>query len=245
MTPQGHGKPIVVVVGAHPFPHGNASANRMLGLAQTLGAAGLSAMIINDDPRLTTTEDWQSGIVAGVPYRNLGFPAGGRLGRWRRRRKFGARVANEIRAVASLREVEFLCVPSFFCTPRILYALRRRAPSASVIVDVVERHDPSQFPHGRLEPYFVRHRLTSWYAKRAADRVVVISRALASGPFRSRRPFVLPPTVELGHCDESGRVTRPSGRVTVAYVGSPGSKDDLGVLVRALTRQTGASLRSS
>lgn len=228
------GGPVAIIVGAHPYPHGNASANRMLGLARTFAEAGMSALVVNDDPRLTAVGERRPGTANGVPYMNLGAPTGSRRQRWARRRSFGARLAAVIAATVDVDDVQVVCVPSYFYTPRTRRFLRRAAPAATLIVDVVERHDAGQFPRGRLEPYFIRHRLTSWYAERTADRVIVISRALAAGPFRSRSPFVLPPTVEVADFRDAAEATRPEGPTTVTYVGSPGSKDDLSALVAAV-----------
>lgn len=234
------GGPVAIIVGAHPYPHGNASANRMLGLARTFAEAGMSALVVNDDPRLTEIGERQSAVANGVPYVNLGAPTATRWQRLARRRSFGARLAATISASVTPADVRVVCVPSYFYTPRARRALRRVAPGASIVVDVVERHDATQFPRGWLEPYFVRHRLTSWYAERSADRVIVISRALADGPFRSRDPFVLPPTVEVADFRSAAEIVRPKGPTTVTYVGSPGTKDDLAGLVQAVTSLSSA-----
>ncbi len=234
MEPGPSGDCVAIIVGAHPFPHGNASANRMLGLAKVLEAAGFSAAVVNDDPRPGTGRPPPKGVVDNIPYWNLEAPTTGRWRRWRRRRTFGARIAEAVAEAVGRNEVQVVCVPSFFYTPRTRRALRKVAPTATMVVDVVERHDPSQFPRRRVEPYFVRHRFTSWYARRAADQVIVISSALADGPFRSRRPFVLPPTVQTDDFRVPAHSTRPLGPTTVTYVGTPGSKDDLASVVHAV-----------
>ena len=228
------GRPIAVILGAHPFPHGNASANRMLTMAQTWNAAGWRCLVINDHPEHQVEGD-QAALetTRGVEYVNLGLPGATRRGRARRRRTLGRRAGRAVRQVLGAVQVEYVVVPSIFVNPSTRRSIAREFPRALLVADVVERHDASQFGRGRLEPYFVRHRFTSWYVGRAADRVIVISRALADGPFRRRPTLVLPPCVDTA---EVRPLTKPARRddVQVRYFGSPGSKDDLAVVLRAV-----------
>jgi len=234
MTPEGHGKPIAVVVGAHPFPHGNASANRMLGLALALKATGRDAVVLNDDPRLEVHGEPVTDSVSGVKYTNLGGKTDTRLHRWSRRRTFGQRIAQLLASGVDVGRVDSIVIPSFFYTWRTRRALAHCVPNATLIVDVVERHDPSQFRLRWFAPYFIRHRLTSWYATLGQARIIVISTSLARGPFRRHRPHVVPPIVDPDEFTAVAQEPRPlEGPVTITYFGSPGAKDDLSGIVAA------------
>lgn len=229
---------VAAVIGAHPFPYGNASANRMLMLAEVFAAAGFHPFVLNDDPRLEAANVNEQGMAGEVPFVNLGCPGATRRRRLRRRRSLPVRLTETLLATVPREAVEIVLVPSIFYTPALARRLRGTFPHALTIVDVVERHDPQQFRARWLTPYFVRHRFTSWFARFRADLIIVISSALASGPFRGRRPFVLPPTVDLSAFSYASEQERPSQPVTITYFGSPGSKDDLSSVVDGICRLT-------
>lgn len=230
---RGSHESVAVILGTHPFPHGNSSANRMLSLAQTFAAAGFSAMVVNDDPRLTsghTSPAWDE--TRGVRYANLGHSHGSKWSRMRRRRSFPERAVGALDRVAA--QVRVVVIPSGIWAPHLRSALRAAVPDAQLVVDVVERHDATQFQRGRLDTYFLRHRLTSWYALRTAGRIISISSALANGPLSSRSALVLPPAVDAGEFAEAASRERPHDLVRITYFGSPGAKDDLAAALRAI-----------
>jgi len=223
--------PVVVILCSHPFPHGNASANRVLTLAQTFVAAGHSVQIVNDFDEMAS-EGTRTGAAAGIPFVSLEYPGGGRLERSARRRSFGERAFTSLDDAG---RIALVVVPSILFTPRLVRLVRRVAPQAQLVVDIVERFDKSQFQWRSLDPYFVRHRVTSAFAIREADHVIVVSSALAMGPCAGRQTLILPPAVDCDAIAPPGAGWhREANHVEVLYTGSPGSKDDLGTVVEAL-----------
>ena len=184
-------EPVVLIVGAHPFPYGNASANRMLTMAQTWQTAGRRVLIINDHPHnLASPRNGPPSFesIRGVEYINLSFRSGSRWQRAQRRRTLGARASRVVGELAMSCDIEFILVPSVFLTPHLHRSLAKQFPRASFVADVVERHDARQFRRRFMDRYFLLHRFTSWYAGRFADKLIVISSA-------SPWPFQQPVTV--------------------------------------------------
>lgn len=179
--------PTTLVLGNHPFPHGNASANRMLGLARVFTEAGEAAVVISDDHRLTETSVSEVREVSGIPYMVLGAPAGDRAARRRRRASFPERALRAAWGNLDTSRVDRIVVPSMMFTPATKSALRFYMPGTTLIADIVERHDPTQFRTRWAHPYFLRNRFTNWYCAQAADGVIVISSALGEQVSRRRR----------------------------------------------------------
>lgn len=225
-------EPIALILGAQPFPYGNASANRMLTMAMTWRAAGWRPIVINDHPQLVENEEPR--VVRGIEYVNIGDSGQTRLQRFSRRRAFPARALSALALLNRARPPEYVVVPAMLFTPRLRRMGRRMAPNSQFVVDVVERHDARQFSTRVLHPYYLRHRLTWWYTRRRADHVIVISTALAEVALGHRQPLVLPACVDVEEFRDVFDQVRPTNLVRVAYFGSPGAKDDLATLVKAL-----------
>lgn len=180
--------PTTLVIGNHPFPHGNASANRMLGLAATFREAGEPAVVIADHPDLTEESTSELREASGVPYFVLGAPAATRAERRQRRATFPRRAMDAAWGGLDTSQVERIVMPSMMFTPATVSYLRFLMPGTALISDIVERHDPSQFRTRSAHPYFLRNRFTNWYSAKAADGAIVISTALAEEVSSRRRP---------------------------------------------------------
>ncbi|MEV4718820.1 glycosyltransferase [Micromonospora noduli] len=103
-------------------------------------------------------------------------------------------------------------------------------------VDVLERHDPAQFRHGRLTPYFIRHRWHSFLAGRLADQVIAISTTLQRRFARlNRATLVVPPQVD---CADYGQPAPSSlrGGLRLLYAGTAGAKDHLAAVLEGIRR---------
>lgn len=224
------------VVGAFPFPHGDASAQRLLTLAQAADAGGHRALIVNEG-MTKAPEGYVPGEVAtvdGVDYVCLPGPTGGRARRLLHRVTRPIRIGRILSKHRPVTGRPLVSVASGLCSLGLILTLRL-GYGVSVVADVVERHDASQFPKGRLDPYFVRHRWTSMLVRRLADGVIVISSRLAAVFEGSARPLlVVPPLVDL---DAYAPPAEPLGRrLDLVYVGNPRGKDQLGVLFDACAR---------
>ncbi len=236
-----------LLVGAFSFPHGDAAANRLLSLAKTLRAAGHRPLVVNDGPSPDeSTAPGRLTSCGGVDYICLPQADGGRLVRATRRSTRPLRIAAAVRGAGVRRgRLRWVCVPSGLYTIAMHAALRRLL-GGRMLVDVVERHDVSQFARGWRDPYLLRHRYTSWLAARLPDKLLVISDELQDRFGGGVDTLVLPPAVDV---DEyvPHLPREPQGSLRLLYAGSPGRKDLLAEILQALDRlpageQPGAAL---
>ncbi|MET7705777.1 glycosyltransferase [Micromonospora sp. NPDC005413] len=228
--------PQVVMVAAYRFPHGDAMSNRLLQLARSATPPGTSTLIVNDWPG----NERQPESVALPPELRLitlfAAGGGGRFRRWMHRQSRPVRVLMALReAGVPIGDLTGFCLPLglWNLTTWIVLRLTLRCP---LTVDVLERHEPGQFRHGRLTPYFIRHRWHSFLAGRLADRIIAISTTLQRRFARPNRPIlVIPPQVD---CADYRQPAPPSlkGSLRLLYAGTAGSKDHLAAVLEGIRR---------
>lgn len=226
----------VILLGAFRYPEGDASANRVLSLAKTLAATGRTPLVVNDSPGNPAHAPTPGVIAAhdGIDYVCLRQPRGGRVARLLARTTRPLRVLSIVRSGGqSLSSVAWATVASGLYTPGLHLCLHRLGGMRTV-ADVVERPDPSQFAAGRRDPYFLRHRWTSWASGRLADRVIVVSSTLQAHFSRRKGTLVMPPAVDATEYRPHREHASFDDRLHLLYVGSPGRKDLLGVLLEAV-----------
>jgi len=223
----------VIVVGAFQYPAGDASANRMLSLAQLASDGKRKALVVNDRPALRSDINEGIGSYGGIDYICVGARDGGRLLRLVNRWTRAARLRDVVRAAtANSKQRVVITLPSGLFNVGA-YLMLNRGLACIVVVDVVERHDPEQFGHGRLDPAFLRHRWTSWLASRLADGCIVISTELQRRFASECATIRIPAVVNLNEFPNPS----PSdghGPLTLLYSGNPATKDQLGSLIDAV-----------
>lgn len=233
---QGSGRYDLFVIGAFKYPQGDASSQRLLTLAQACAAAGKQPVVINDGDS-NAPASYRPGTIAslrGVDYICLPSAEGGRVRRFVHRSSRPIRLARTMQRVRAPGVTTSAVIASGLCTPGVLVVLRFVLRSI-VMADVVERHDAAQFPQGRRAPYFLRHRLTSWLSRVAADRVIVISSKLARQyATMEPPPVVVPALVDLSEYEIAA--DRAGSDLTLLYLGNPNGKDQLGVVLDALAQ---------
>ena len=225
-----------IVLGAFRYPAGDASANRMLTLAQLAVAAGRRPLVLNDHPALATDPNDGVGTYAGIDYLCVGEGNRGRLYRLMSRLSRAHRLRRivEVACATATQRVVMTVPPGLFNVG--LHLEHQRALGITVVSDIVERHDPDQFPRGRLDPVFLRHRWTSWLAARLSDGCIVISTELERQLDTRRTVLRLP---ALGDPTEFAPPTpRGTSRpLTLLYAGNPLNKDQLGTLIDVLLEE--------
>ena len=222
------------VVGAFRFPHGDASAQRLLTLAQAAAAGGYCPLVINDLPGNAGIYGGLGSVatVDGVDFICLPAPGGGRVRRLIHRVSRPVRIGRVISLHQAPSRRPIVTLASGLCSFLLLMSLRL-VLRARVVADIVERHDAEQFPRGKFEPYFIRHRWTSTMCKHFANRVLVISSELAAVNANVHpAPLILPPMVDLADY----LPPRPASSTTLnlLYVGTPRGKDQLGLIFDAI-----------
>lgn len=232
------------VIGAFKYPRGDASSQRLLTLAQASAAAGRVPLVINDGDSNASVH-YLPGTVStagGVDYVCFPSARGGRARRLLHRAARPIRLALAFRRFGSPERARWVVLASGLCTPGLLLVLRL-VRGYSVVADVVERHDASQFPQGWRAAYFLRHRFTSWLSGVATDRTIVISSRLASlYAFRRPQPLIIPALVDLSEYP-TGEVPVDGLGTTLLYIGNPSGKDRLGIVLDAISQIPGSDRR--
>ncbi|MEU6078097.1 glycosyltransferase [Micromonospora sp. NPDC047074] len=226
--------PTSMVLAAYRFPHGDAMSNRLLHLARSATPEGATVLVVNDWPAGAGRPDPSPDLPPGVRLITLTGGGGRRPGRWLHQRTRPLRALVALRR-AGLRTDQFTAayLPLGLWT-LTTWAVLRVALRCPLTVDVVERHDPEQFPRGRLAPYFIRHRWSAFLAGRTADRVIAISETIERQFLRrGRRTMVVPPQVD---CADYGDPAPPSlhDGLRLLYAGSAGPKDLLAVVLAGI-----------
>ncbi|MEH1166201.1 glycosyltransferase [Micromonospora sp. CPCC 205539] len=228
--------PLLMALAAYRFPHGDAMSNRLLQLARSATPPGGVTLVVNDWPEDGTCPPTAPDLPPGVrlitlPRRRIG---GGVLGRWLHRRTRPLRMVAALRrAGVRRRELTGVYLP-LGLWDLLTWAVLRVVVPCPVTVDVLERHDPAQFPRGRLTPYFIRHRWSSFLAGRLAGRIIAISEALERHFVRRGRPTLLvPPQVDCADYPDPAPPSLDDG-LRLLYAGSAGPKDQLAVVLAGI-----------
>ncbi len=226
--------PLLLAFSAFRFPHGDAMSNRLLQLVRAAMPIGGTAVVVNDWPMDGSRPPDDVELPPDVWLITLTGGAGGRLRRWLWQRTRPVRALRALRrAGIRTKDVAAVCLHVGLWNLST-WAVLRAAVRRPVTVDVLERHDPQQFPRGRLAPYFVRHRWSSWLAGRLANRVIVVSETLGQR-FRSagRPTLVVPPQIDRADYRSPAPPSLADG-LRLLYAGSAGPKDLLAVVLGAL-----------
>ncbi|MFI1196768.1 glycosyltransferase [Micromonospora sp. NPDC020750] len=233
--PPGAAPPRLLALAAFRFPHGDAMSNRLLQLARSATPPGTPTLVVNDWPADGTRPPADPSLPPGVRLISLGGGTHGPLARWLRRRARPLRVLTELRrAGVRPRDLTGVYLPVNLWD-LTTWAVLRAATRCPVTVDVLERHDPEQFPRGRLTPYFLRHRWGLFLVGRLADRVIAVSETIAGHFVRRGLPtLVVPPQVDLA--EHTAPVSPPpiTEGVRLLYAGSAGPKDLLSVVLAGM-----------
>ncbi|WP_420123062.1 glycosyltransferase family 4 protein [Nakamurella sp.] len=222
----------VVLITASPLPDGDASATRQWNLARSAAGIGGTPILVHDHPDSRGDDDRRT--IDGAQLITLGGQGGGRL------RRLLSRQTRAFRAVRALRQhglgrddISTVVLPMNVMTIGS-WAVFRALLRCQVVVDVTERHDPQQFPRGRLTPYFVRHRWSTLLTRLLVHRVTTASTSLAATMRRSGLDALTVPAPL--DCRDFAPHHRPplTQGLRLIYAGTPGRKDLLNVVVAGI-----------
>lgn len=230
-------RPWVAYVGPFLFPWGQPGSRRVYGIAKALACAGRTVVVAGGGEQPTTVESLEhvgsgeilhSGTGELAPHRSVvvkGFRAlvlqGARAIRW-----LDAQPTLPSHVVIYGAHAPFMARVSG-------WARGRRVP---VVADVVEWYDPSHVAGGRFGPMSLSLATTMhWYYPRCAGIIAISS--LLERHFAARGlPVVrVPPTLDVRAAPFREAPPTDEGRLRLIYAGSPGKKDLLATIVRALS----------
>lgn len=204
----------------------SASLQRVIGVAAAWGASGHAVLIVGHGSTERRTTPFLNVQVEGVG-------ASGEVGRVRR--AFSANgISSWLYGYADPTDIVVVYGGTGRLTAVVkAWASRRGVPR---VIDSVEWYEPSSLPGGRFGPRAIDN---EWSMRRRFpkyDGAIVISRLLESHYRASgtREVVRVPPLVDTRAIDYPPAGERSQGPIRLLYAGSPGQKDSLGRVVRAL-----------
>ncbi|MBJ7574390.1 glycosyltransferase [Luteimonas sp. MC1828] len=228
----GDKRPWVAYVGPFPYPEGAAASRRVLGVAESLSLAGLDVVIASGAGESSQDEGRVVAQQDGIVYCHLNERVAENWPRALRRLRY---------AWMGGRTVDWLASQPTRPKAVILYSgyspyLQRLLPwckgnNVRLIFDAVEWYEPAR-PWGYLtSPYQWN---IEWAMRRLVpqvDGVIAISRYLADYYHDlGLQVAVVPPTTSTIALHD----WQPSRQLRLCYAGNPGTKDDLGAVLRAV-----------
>ncbi|ROT33175.1 glycosyltransferase [Micromonospora sp. HM5-17] len=231
----------VAIVGPFRFPWGQAGSRRVYGLAGSLAACGYDVVVAGgeDGPATATRLDGIDG-PGTVDYLGLGEipPAqAGRLARsvrwflrWGERtvRWLDAQPTKPSHVLVSGGDAPYMVHLRRWCR-------RSRVP---LLADVVDWYSPRQLRGGVLGPPYLSAQAALRYHYPRCDGIIVVSSFLEEY-YRGRGTPVLrvPPTLDVENLPVyPRRVDADVPGLRLVYAGSPGRKDLVATIVRAVGR---------
>ncbi|MBO9500297.1 glycosyltransferase [Brevundimonas sp. A19_0] len=226
------GQPFVVYVGPFSFPEGGAAARRILGNAQSLAKAGYQVLVLSGQQ---AADDSIRRIADGVYLASTSERNAEHLPNLLRLARYVTMGSKSREWLDRLPGRPSAVILYSGYTPYILQ-LRdwcRRA-GVPLIFDAVEWYTAASPIGFAASPYLWQTEIAMRFLIPRLDGAIAISRWLEDYYVRTGLPVVrVPPTLDV---DATPVGQGGDGeRLGLVYAGSPGRKDLLGVLLRAVT----------
>lgn len=218
----------VVIIGTISFPYGEASSNRVMGLAKAVKEAGFEPVVIGKElPReCDRTADGEYS-VEGIRYMSYG---GIKAGSFFEKLRMPAQALERIKEKEGIDLVIVYTSASFPYVPGIIkYCRRSGIPLAA---DTAEWYRPSTFRYGLLDlRYYLFCIVFRHYLKKIKH--MIVTSVLLESFFNKRgvKTLRIPAITDTNNMDVSAARGK---KIRLIYAGSPGKKDLLGTAVKSL-----------
>ncbi len=232
-------KPLILYTGNFRFPDGDAAAARVLGIGCSLRDAGYEVVFGGGESKERPEDRTPSGssVFRGFTYQSLGGLERQDRHGFRRAAQLAARARNRAAWIESHRRKGIAAVLVYCPDIMTWRAVRRstRKHRIPLIVDVTEWHTGANLPGGTFGLRYLESEICSRLSYPSADAVIAISSYIKEYYQRKGcETLRVPPLVDLKDPKwQSGHWT-PSESLRLAYAGSPGNKDMLGEMIRAV-----------
>ncbi|MEV6813684.1 glycosyltransferase [Micromonospora sp. NPDC051296] len=229
----------IAYVGPFRFPWGEPGSRRVLGLARSMAAAGHDVVVAggDDGPASPAPVDGVAG-TGRVRYVGLGERPTAGTGRLATVAHLLVRLGEQTVRWLDSQPTRPACVVVYGGGTQYIARIGRwcRRHGVPLVADVVEWYAPHQLAGGALGPVHLSAKLALHYYYPRCQGVIAIS-SLLERHYRERGVPVLrvPPTLDvlgLRVRDHGLGAQRPG--LHLVYFGTPGRKDLLGTVVRAV-----------
>lgn len=229
-----------VILGEYKFPEGDASANRVLNIAHLLRELKWNVHIIGTGKlRTEDSSDNNSYFFKGYSYESINTQSGFILKRLINvvfRNLVAARIIWKRNKHNKIDLVLISVGYGRYLLPALLLA---HLCNFRVVVDAIEWYDPSHIAMGRLGPVYWDVQLGLRWLFKKAGNIIAISTLLenyyaVSGCRVVRIPSIIDIQDPCWAIDPERWM--PQGKVKIIYAGTPGKKDYLADVIRAIER---------
>lgn len=228
----------IAYVGSFRFPEGEAGSRRVLGIARSIASAGYRVVVGSGDSEPQSPSrlcnDSTSASIDHIGLREL-LPAG------------ASNLARSVRYLLTFGRLTVKWLDAQ--TPRpsavILYGCQSpymlrllpwcRRNNIPLITDIVEWYDPRQVMGGLFGPFYMSSQLAMRQLAQRSDGIIAVSSLLKDHYSNlGCRVIRIPPTLDVQGIAVSSCPERDASRITLVYSGTPGRKDLLGSVIRAV-----------
>lgn len=230
----------ILYAGPFSFPSSSANSLRVQGVVQALRCAGHEVTIASWDMNSADSSssacicgmaEYESGLLSSFPKWLRGLFLGDCLVSWLNSRK------NDFDLII------LYGTHLGYLTRLLYYCKKNRVP---LVLDVVEWFNLEDLPGGKFGPYAISHEVSMRYVAPKADGIFAISKRLENH-FKSKGARVLRvlPLFDESDSKEITKFSYKDGLLHLCYVGTPGNKESLDLVIQALgiARSKGMKLK--
>lgn len=223
----------IFICAERSFPRGDAGSNRVLYIAKAMQIKGWEPIVVSIGRNVESHYQAAEGkyYFDGVEYRNIVFNANGIGGKIERFTMAGKKTVDILKqyGLKNCDKVLIYSSSAIYTDSVLKYA---KSVDAAVAVDIVEWHQPFQFPLGYFDLRYLSFKKMFNQSTKKANNVVVISRYLEKHFVETGcNVLTVPIYIEAGE----KYTYHPSESVThLIYPGNPYRKDSLECMLRAM-----------
>lgn len=211
------------------FPRGDAGANRIQYVANTLQEIGYDVFIVSCGEN--EYDGTYTKYYEGIRYQNI------KIGDNKIRRIFDTKMnsGNKILDIAKMHALSSKDIVyiygsnAFFVNPIRKYCLKN---NIRCVIDVVEWHQPFQYKLGRYDPRYISANYTFIRLAHRIRNIIAISSCIQNYYGESCNSIVIPALIDtkriLMSKEKSGK------KIHLIYPGNPFTKDDIRVMLKGL-----------
>ncbi|MGW4498548.1 glycosyltransferase [Micromonospora sp. NPDC004336] len=230
----------VAYVGPFQFPWGQPGSRRVFGIAGSFASAGYHVVIASGEegPRAITALEGVDG-PGSVSYLGLGETTSGGGSLLARAVHFAVRLGRRTVDWLDAQPTRPSHVVVYGGAAQYMLHLRRwcRRHGVPLLADVVEWYDPRHLRGGFLGPLHLSSETAMRYYYPRCAGIVAISSFLENYYRESGTNVVrVPPTLDVRTLRVSPTARRRPADLSLVYSGTPGRKDLLGTMIRAVDR---------
>ncbi|MBO5408287.1 MAG: glycosyltransferase [Clostridia bacterium] len=222
-------KKIYICASAH-FPHGDAGANRIQYIAQGLQLASYDVFVLStgQTPKTAVAKDgWFS--YAGLPYRNL------ELANAKKEKLLSGYLMVSLLKKCGVTQNDIVYLygsNSLYISPILSFCRRKKIKT---VIDVVEWHQPFQYPKGEQDIRYRSSNKTFTKLSPKTNGIVSISECICD--YYTKQGCytkVFPVIIDAKNIPFDMAKKSQDDKIHLIYPGNPMYKDDIGVMLEGL-----------